>query len=110
MTREFGRASARAGGSLPALLLALLASAVDARAHTQVGSLGEPASATDFYQITCSDDGNGAPASLALQLLDTAPVAAPLVSVQVQRGSQAATATDAGDGDATPSAPLTSSP
>lgn len=74
-----------------------------AAAHTQSGSLGASASATDFYQITCSDDGSGPPQSLVVQVLDAAPVAAPLVAVQVQRGTVASNSTDAVDGDATPS-------
>ena len=71
--------------------------------HTQNGALGSAAGATDFYQITCSDDGSGAPASLTLQILDTAPAAAPLVAVQGQKGTLATNSTDATDADATPS-------
>jgi hypothetical protein len=71
-----------------------------AAAHTQVGSLGSAASATDYYQIVCSDDGSGPPVSLALQLQDASPAGTPLVSAQVQRGSQVANTTDPVDADA----------
>jgi hypothetical protein len=106
MKRERARRGAQRRFLALATLLAASAGPGAAWAHTQVGSLAEPAASTDFYQVTCSDDGSGAPASLTLQLLDTAPVVAALVSVQVQRGTQAASATDAGDGDATPSPAL----
>jgi hypothetical protein len=62
--------------------------------------LEEPAEVVDYYQVTCFDDGGGAPAALVTQVLDAAPAAAPLVSVQVQKGFQATSSTDAVDGDA----------
>jgi hypothetical protein len=71
-----------------------------ASAHTQSGSLGAAASATDYYQVTCSDDGSGPPASLSMRVLDTpVTLAAPLLSVQVERGGLLANATDPADGD-----------
>ena len=82
---------------LCALLLAPLARS--AFAHTQSGALGDPAGATDYYEVTCLDDGSGAPASLAIEVRDSSPVAAPLVSVQVRRGLLLANTTDASDGD-----------
>jgi hypothetical protein len=98
--------SVRRSAWLAALLVAL--GLPDAgRAHTQSGSLGDPAAATDFYQVTCSDDGSGTPASLTLQILDAAAGSAPLVSAQAQRGELAANTTDPADGDASPS-PLVS--
>lgn len=69
-------------------------------AHTQSGALGDAAGATDYYQVTCSDDGSGAPGSLSMQVLDASPVAAPLVSVQTRKGLLLANSTDATDGDA----------
>jgi len=78
-----------------------LAVAGGARANTQPGSLGADASAAAYYQVTCSDDGRGAPASLTVAVQDTTPAGAPLVSVQVQKGSAARNATDTSDGDAT---------
>jgi hypothetical protein len=85
-----------------AMLLAALLHAAPALALTQGGSLATAESDTDFYQVTCSNDGSGAPASLVAQVLDEAPVAAPLVSVQTQKTSPAVAtnATDAVDGDA----------
>ena len=71
-----------------------------AAAHNQNGALGSGAAATDYYQIVCSDDGAGPPQSLTVQIRDEAPVAAPLVSVQVRAGDQLANTTDATDGDA----------
>ena len=70
-----------------------------AAAHTQAGSLLSGAAATDYYQVICSDDGTGPPASLSIQVLDSAPAAAPLVSVQVRNGLELATSTDPTDGD-----------
>jgi hypothetical protein len=81
-------------------LLLLGGLARGAAAHTQSGALGDAAGATDYYQVTCSDDGSGAPASLSMQVLDTSPVAAPLVSVQTRKGLLLANSTDATDADA----------
>jgi len=91
--------------SLVPLLIAsgLVLVAGPATAHTQSGSLGNGAAATDSYQILCSDDGAGPPASLSVQVLDGGPVAAPLVSVQVRNGLLLASSTDPTDGDATAS-------
>ena len=77
--------------------------AVPAAAHTQSGSLGADATATDLYQIVCSNDGTGAPGSLSVQILDDVPAAAPKVGVQVRGGSLLSTSTDPVDGDATAS-------
>jgi hypothetical protein len=74
-----------------------------AAAHTQSGSLGAEASATDLFQVVCSNDGTGAPGSLSVQILDDVPAAAPKVGVQVRGGLLLATSTDAVDGDTTPS-------
>jgi hypothetical protein len=74
-----------------------------ASAHTQSGSLGDAAASTDLYQVTCSNDGSGAPGSLSMQVLDAAPSAAPLVSVQTRKGTLLANSTDPVDGDATSS-------
>ena len=82
---------------LSGLMLGFLAA--PAAAHTQSGSLGSGAAATDNYQILCSDDGAGPPASLSVQVLDAAPAAAPLVSVQVHNGLLLASSTDPVDGD-----------
>ncbi len=82
------------------LALALASSPSALAAHTQNDSLGAAASATDYYLVTCSDDGNGVPASLIVQVLDLAPVAAPILSVQVRKGAALASSSDATDADA----------
>lgn len=70
-------------------------------AHDQTGALGKAAGATDYYAVSCFDDGNGAAAYLAFQVIDALPVAAPVVSAQVTKGRLAVNTTDAIDGDAT---------
>jgi hypothetical protein len=84
--------------------LAALALAVGlpcaATAFTQPGTLEDAAGATDYFRVTCSDDGSGPPASLVAQIRDESPTAEPLVSVQIQRGTSATNSTDAVDGDA----------
>jgi hypothetical protein len=77
-----------------------LAAAGDARAHEVSGGLGTAASATDLYLVTCSDEGGGAPASLLVQVRDTSSAAAPLVSVQVQKGTLLRSSTDPVGADA----------
>lgn len=67
-----------------------------ATAHSLNGTLGKAVGATDLHQITCSD-GSG---RLAVEVMDVAPVAGPLVSVQVLKGSMANNSTDRKDGDA----------
>lgn len=100
--RASARGALRASGAL-AIALWLVPGA--SSAHTQNGSLGATASATDYYQITCSDDGTGPPASLAVEVMDAVP-AGSLVSVQIQRGSALTNVTDAVDGDASASPPV----
>ncbi|HUK63764.1 MAG TPA: hypothetical protein VLV15_10525 [Dongiaceae bacterium] len=96
------RASARAVlGMSSALALSTVPSA--SSAHTQNGSLGAPAEATDYYQVTCSDDGSGPPVSLIVQVLESSPAGAPLVSAQVRRGTTLVNTTDPIDGDGSPS-------
>jgi hypothetical protein len=81
--------------------LAVLACAsAPALAHTQDGSLGDAAAATDYYQVTCSDDGTGPPASLAVQVQHRGPGAAAVVML-AHRATAATSAADTG-GDATP--------
>jgi len=84
--------------ALPLLLTCLAAPAL---AHTQDGSLADPASATDYYQVTCSDDGTGPPASLVIQVLNRGPGAS--VLAVAHRGIAATSAADAsGDAAASP--------
>lgn len=84
---------------LVASALAALLPAAAASPDTQNGSLGPTLSATDFYQVTCSDDGSGPPASLIVAIEDAAPSAAPFVGVQAQRGLLVASTTDPVDAD-----------
>lgn len=86
-------------------VLAALATSMPVLAHTQDGSLGDVAAGTDYYQVTCSDDGTGPPASLAIQVQHRGPSAASVVVV-AHRATAATSAADIG-GDATPS-PLVS--
>lgn len=78
-------------------LAATVASA--ALAHTQDGSLGDAAASTDYYQVTCSDDGSGAPASMMAQVQSRGPAAVP-VSAVVHRGTSATATVDINGGDA----------
>lgn len=72
-----------------------------ALAHTQDGSLGDPAASTDYYQVSCSDDGSGPPASLVAQVQNRGPTAASTVSVVVHRGIAATSTVDSTGGDST---------
>lgn len=84
----------------PTLLAALLASVAGiALAHTQDGSLGDAAAATDYYQVSCSDDGSGPPASLVAQVQNRGPNATSTVFVVAHRGTSATSAADATGGD-----------
>ena len=87
------RARTRAWQSslLVASAAALCAGAsMPASAHTQNGTLGSAASATDAYQVTCLPGSH----SLAVQILDSSPGALPLVSARVQRGEQLVSTSD----------------
>ena len=81
------------------LALSLASVAGGALAHTQDGSLGDPAAATDYYQVSCSDDGSGVPASLVAQVQNRGPNAASTVSVVVHRGIAATSTADTTGGD-----------
>jgi hypothetical protein len=93
----------RSRGAGLALIALAIGQAGSAAAHTQAGSLGDAAAATDYYDVTCSDDGNGAPASIILQVTDTVADGLPLVSAQVHKGSLLTNTTDPADSDSTPS-------
>lgn len=85
-------------------------------AHSVTGTLGKAVNglaATDVYQVTCSDagDGSGVPNNLYLHVKDLAPVLAPLVSTQASKGTlTGALSTDAKDGDAIYSPAVTLTP
>lgn len=85
------------------LAAALFTVAGVASAHDQAGSLGSAIGSTDYYVVTCDNDGSGAPAKLSVSIIDQAPVVAPAISVQVVKDLLAANATDQVDGDTTPS-------
>ena len=74
-------------------------------AHNQTGTVGSAtgAAATDTYQVTCSNDGSGAPNQLFAQVMDLAPVKATLVSMQILHpsdGHSTSLSEDPIDGDA----------
>lgn len=52
-----------------------------ALAHFQDGSLGAPSTATDYYRVTCSDDGRGTPQSLVFQVQNTGALPAPVMAL-----------------------------
>ncbi|MBZ4202401.1 MAG: hypothetical protein LAC70_04665 [Methylovulum sp.] len=74
-------------------------------AHDVIGSLTASASATDYYKVTCYDDGSGATEHLEVKIKDLAPVAPPLVSVlvskQIGKNFIVKNTTDGSDGNAT---------
>lgn len=98
---------ARGCGWLLASAGAMLAAGIagPSSAHTEDGILGAGASATAYYQVTCSNNGSGAPASLITQVLDTdtGSAAGALVSVQSRKANSATNSTDLVGGDAEPS-------
>lgn len=85
--------------ALASAFVALLGLVGPGLADDQNGSLGAGASATDYYRVSCFDDGNGVPASLTLQIRDVAPSNAPKISAQVRVGMQLVNTTDANDAD-----------
>jgi hypothetical protein len=101
MMRKRGSAVRRAGGL--AILAASLGVSGTADAATLSGSLPSSATAARLYFLDCSDDGAGLPLSATVQVRDLAPVAAPIVSVQLRRGTAATNSSDDVDGDASAS-------
>lgn len=70
---------------LASLLLAAGGYASSAVAHNLSGSLGTAAKATDLMQITCFDDGFGAPHHLDISISDSpsqVPTPNPIISIQ----------------------------
>lgn len=84
--------------AVAAVLLAMGAYAGVASAHTQPGGLGTTAAAVDYYQVTCSDDGSGAPLSLQAQIADNSNNGSKAIAL-IQKGNLASNATDATEGD-----------
>lgn len=56
--------------------------------------IGATLSATDYFQVTCTNDGSGAPARLDVLLKDKT-AGASILSLQVQKGLLAINTTDA---------------
>jgi hypothetical protein len=102
-TALLGSALRRCSLALSCISLLALAAPATGFAVERGGLLADAASAVDYYQVTCSNDGSGVPQSLAVQVRDRAPVSAPLVSVQAQKGFAATNTTDPMDGDSNPS-------
>ncbi len=94
-----GLAFAWVSSSLFFLLMALGGPAL---AHTQNGTLGSAASATDYYEVTCYDDGSGSPQSLSVEIRDSSPGALPQVSAHVQRNESVVTTSDDTAANGTP--------
>ncbi len=89
-------------GLLPFLAFLVLRGVMPsaAEAATLTGNLPSSATAAHLLFLDCSDEGAGAPLSATVQVRDLAPVAAPIVSVQLRKGTAATNSTDAVDGDA----------
>lgn len=88
--------------SIVTVAAVLCAAAGAALAHTQNGALGDAPHATDYYQVTCSDDGSGVPKSLVVQVTARS---APVTSVLAHRAADAVNSSDLNGADA-PSSPL----
>lgn len=91
---------------LPTLFLFLISSYSNlSLAHDVPGSLGTAKSgsvATDIYEVSCSNDGSGEPTKLMFQVIDTAPVKKPTISIQavkIDTGERSIVSTDPKDGD-----------
>ena len=69
-------------------------------AATLTGTLPSSATAAHLLFLECTDSGTGAPLSATIQVRDLAPVATPIVSVQLRKGAAATNSSDDGDGDA----------
>lgn len=83
-----------------AAAVAVLAYGNVANAHSQSGSLGTAAAATDYYQVSCTDDGSGPPASLVAQVQSLSSSGSPVPAVVVHRRNIASSSTDLVGGDA----------
>src|SRR5262245_33278495 len=88
--------------SLLSLFLFLATPAGLVFAHTQTGSLDATAAATDYYSVMCSDDGNGPPGSLLLQVSNVS-AGAPIVAVVADKGPLATSSSDPVNADGKPS-------
>ena len=99
-----GRTAVRSRWIRAGLLAAVgIASASAVQAASSSGTLPAGSSAAQLFFLDCANDGAGAPLSATVQVRDLAPLAAPLVSVQLRKGAAATNATDDLDGDASAS-------
>ena len=89
-------------------LVLLAAPAVHAHsARATLDAAGNKANFTALARVTCFDDGIGAPAVLYARVRDNSPaVPGLLVNLQLLKGNQALSGTDAVSGDAGWSEPL----
>lgn len=83
---------------MTASFLIALGHAGIAAAHSQSGSLGSGAGATDLYTVTCSTDSVGATFRLRTSVKDDT-AGSSLVQVQTRKGSIATNSTDPSGGD-----------
>jgi hypothetical protein len=68
---------------------------IAALAHDQIGALGEPADATDYYLVTCSTDAGGVTGKLEVLLFDpTRTQGGGKMSAVVKHGNIVRTASD----------------
>lgn len=70
-------------------------------AHDQGGSLGTDSSATDYYQVSCFDDGSGIADQLFFEVRGESKSVASPVSAQIIKGDLSMSTTDNVDGDQT---------
>jgi hypothetical protein len=85
------------------MFVAFLGATRAADAATLSGSLPSSATAARLLFLECSDGGAGPPLSATVQVRDLAPVAAPIVSVQLRKGAAATSSSDDVDSDASAS-------
>jgi hypothetical protein len=92
--------------AIPSVFLFLISGYSNfALAHDVSGSLGKAKSgsvATDIYEVSCLNDGSGEPTKLMFQVIDTAPVKKPTISIQavkIDTGERSIVSTDPKDGD-----------
>jgi hypothetical protein len=83
------------------LFLILSAPAGLVFAHSQTGSLGSAAAATDYYAVTCSDDGNGPTGSLIVQVSNVS-AGEPVLAVVANKGNLATSSSDPANADGNP--------
>lgn len=82
------------------IAISMLLATGTAFAHSQSGSLGAGAGATDLYQVSCFDDGGGAgPAYHLANNIKAGAFSAGKISIRTQKAAKATNSTDAISGD-----------